>query len=618
MRWALVVLVLLAAAFAATPASAATRFRACPEKDAPRCTTVKVPLDRSGALGGTIGLHVERWNALRERRQGALFALAGGPGQSATAAFGEDGFSTLAAGLRDRDLIVFDQRGTGRSGALDCPGVEKALREYDLERESAAAEACARRLGARRPLFTTRESVADIEAVRRALGLERISIYGVSYGTKVALAYAKRYPNRIERLVLDSVQSLEGPNTLYLDTFAAMRRVFPALCRDGACPFTLDPVADLSALVARLGEQRLAGFVVDARGRPRRRSMGRFELFTLALSGDFSPPLRAAMPAAVRSALDGDAAPLLRLVRDATGGAALPPFAATPGVERLSNGLFVATTCEESVFPWGRTSSPAERSAQAQATAEGLPESAFTPFDRPAALDNELLRLCLRWPTGPVAPDLMGGALPDVPALLLSGEDDLRTPVEEAERVAAELPGATLVRVPATGHGLLSQGARCVEVALKRFFTGRRVDPRCRQERVDPPAPYLPDSLAEVAPTPGVAGDIGRTLAAVGLTLRDVEEQSEAYERGGGLRGGRFLNRPLAGGVELRKVVVVPGVEVSGPLDFTDDFQLEGSFEVTGSGVTGTVRLGPDGLLSGRLGGRRVKSPPGTGPAVEP
>ena len=90
---------------------------------------------------------------------------------------------------------------------------------------------CAAALGPRRGLLHDRRHVEDMEAIRRELGVERIAIYGTSYGTKVALAYALRYPAHVERLVLDSVVEADGPDPLYRDTFAATPRALRALCR---------------------------------------------------------------------------------------------------------------------------------------------------------------------------------------------------------------------------------------------------------------------------------------------------------------------------------------------------------------------------------------------------
>src|SRR5262249_33924190 len=156
--------------------------------------------------------------------------------------------------------------------------------------------------------------------------------------------------------------------------------------------------------------------------------------------------LRAAFPGAVHSALDGDAAPLLRLRRRAFEVDAEPP-----PPRALSTAVYAATTCEEAPLPWSRATppDPAERHAQAAARAATILDSAFAPFDRATALASDTLDLCERWPQAPAAPDFGPGPLPDVPVLMVEGEDDLRTPVENAERTAQLFPHARVLVAPA-------------------------------------------------------------------------------------------------------------------------------------------------------------------------
>src|SRR4029450_11945285 len=103
----------------------------------------------------------------------------------------------LPALARAYTVIGFDQRGTGASGVLRCPELERDGRL----RSASAAEQCARRLGPKRAFYTTPDSVADMEAIRRAVGAPRLTLFGISYGTKLALAYAREHPDRVERLI---------------------------------------------------------------------------------------------------------------------------------------------------------------------------------------------------------------------------------------------------------------------------------------------------------------------------------------------------------------------------------------------------------------------------------
>jgi pimeloyl-ACP methyl ester carboxylesterase len=603
-RLAAALLAVAATAFAllgAPAAEARLRFERC-TGFVPQCARLAVPLDRSGATPGRVSLFVGRFRARERPRRGAVFTLAGGPGQSATAAFGGDGLGVLGRALRRRDLIVFDQRGTGRSGLLRCRALERA----DLFDAGPAAGACARRLGARRHHYTTRASVDDIEAIRRELGVPRITLYGTSYGVKVALGYALTYPGNVERLLLDSVVEPDGLDPFYLPSLAAVPRVLRALCGTRCSSFTRDPLADLGALVRRMAPRPLRGYAVDRRGRRRSARLTRGELFLILLGGDFDPQLRAAFPGAVRAALDGDAAPALRLKRRAfSDGGPLP-------ARLISVTLFAATICEETPFPWARTAAPdpAERRRLAAAALTSIPAGAFLPFDRGTTLQNDLLQLCDQWTAAPAAPSFGPGPLPDVPVLLLAGEDDLRTPVENARRVAARFPRSRLLVASATGHSALAgESTGCLERAVVRFLRNQPVPRRCRRARRPvPPLPPPPRRLRDVQPTAGVRGVRGRALGALALTLRDVaEDLSYTDLAGGGLRGGRYRFDDDST-LNLRRVAFVPGVRVSGRLRLFSFRRQRGQVRLSGPAT-------PDGLLlvrgrriSGRLGGRPVSA----------
>jgi pimeloyl-ACP methyl ester carboxylesterase len=610
-RAALVLPVLVAGLASAAPADAALRFERCGSYGF-ACARLGVPLDRSGVVPGRVSLLVKRVRA-RERGGASrppLVLLAGGPGQSATEAFGGDALGFLYAAYRSRDLIVFDQRGTGRSGLLRCRRLERA----NLLEAGAAAGACARRLGARRAFYTSRDSTDDIEAIRREVGAQRIALFGTSYGTKTALAYARRYPSRVERMVLDSVVEPDGPDPFYLDALGAVPRVLRSLCRR-RCDWTPDPVADLASLVERIARRgALRGRVVDPGGRRRSGRLTRLDLFTILVAGDFDPALRAAFPGAVRAGLGGDAAPLLRLRRRAFAVDAEPP---PPRL--LSAAVYAATTCEEAPLPWARTTppDPGPRHAQAAARAATIADASFEPFDRETMLRSDTLALCERWPHAPVAPDPGPGPLPNVPVLFVEGEDDVRTPVENARRTAASFPRSRLVVAPATGHSAIgSDFSGCALRAFARFIQLRPVPRTCpRVRRLFSPTPPPPRRLGAVRRLAGTSGIRGRVLAAVTLTLRDVAEDSltelifDPYDpdiaRGGGLRAGRYR---IDGdnSLELHGVAFVPGVRVSGRLEHFGERRQRGVLRVGG-------RAGPGGRLvvrrqsvSGRLGGRRV------------
>jgi pimeloyl-ACP methyl ester carboxylesterase len=585
---------LIAGLTAAAPAEAELRFKRCGEVGF-RCARMSVPLDRSGQVSGRVSLFVKRLPAQRRATRPPLVALAGGPGQSASAAFGFDSLASFGHALLHRDLIVVDQRGSGRSGLLRCPRLERS----NILRASAAAADCAKRLGPRRAFYTSRDTADDLDAVRGQLGAAKLALLGVSYGTRTATAYALRHPTRVDRMVLDSVVEPDGPDALYRSSFAGIPRVLAELCGRACARLGLDPESDIRALIQRFERGPLTGRVVDTRGRRLKQRIERFGLFSVLLSGDFEPALRADLPGALRSAVRGDAAPLLRLKRRSF---ALEGDPIEPRL--LSTALYAATTCEEAKLPWSRGAPFADRRRQAAEAAASDPDTAFAPFDRQTALLSDIVDLCLRWPESPVAPTPGPGPLPDVPTLLVEGEDDLRTPIEAARGVGAQLPRARLLVVGGVGHSPLSADVTgCAASQLSRFLGGRLTRSRCHGRRPAPTAP-APRSLAATPPARGVPGRRGRVAGAVALTLADVGEDAVSVIHGGGLRGGRYRIVGL-GTLELSKVSYVPGIRISGRIRNFGGAQ-RGTVRIAGPrGARGRLRI-RRARFSGRIGGRRV------------
>src|SRR2546423_8800762 len=249
-------MILLAAA--PSPAAAATRFRACPDSDEWLCAKVTVPLDRSGTEPGSVNLVAERLRG-RSGAKTAVMGFPGGPG-AATLSGRSGWLHDLGPSLGGRDLLLFDQRGTGRSDYLECGLFVGILPPLAITRLASAKsiERCANKLGKRRAFYTTRETVEDVEAVRQAAGVDKLVLVGVSYGTRTALAYAAAHPDHVEKLILDSVVSPQGVSPYLLDTLRAVPRVLDELCRGGGCDgITADPVGDLHALMAQLAAHPL-------------------------------------------------------------------------------------------------------------------------------------------------------------------------------------------------------------------------------------------------------------------------------------------------------------------------------------------------------------------------
>jgi pimeloyl-ACP methyl ester carboxylesterase len=635
---------LLTVAATAPPAQATTlTFAPCPSGAGLACATLSVPLDRSGAVTGAVGLSVERLQAGTTPSRTAVLALAGGPGQAALP-LAQATAKLIAPALGTRDLLVFDQRGTGSSGPLACSALEGA---EALGAIGPAFERCAQQIGARRGSYTTQESVADIEAIRQATGYEKLVLFGVSYGTKVALEYAERYPQRVEALVLDSVVPPERTDPFSVSMFQAMKPVFEELCSAQACAgITSNPLGDIARLAARLQKHALSGYVYDGVGRRHRSTLSNVDLLNLIGAGDLNPALRALLPASVQSALRGDPTPLLRLnllseglipnlpgtpLRSSGGiDRSLPgtPLASSEGIDKSLPGtplassdgidepLFVDTTCEEASFPWQRSAPPKTRLAEALGALHALPASDFYPFDASAEWADSVLPGCAQWPNVAPAPAAVA-PLPSAPTLILSGAQDLRTPTSGAEAVAARIPGAQLVIVPYTGHSVLGTDfSGCAQQAVKEFFSSETAQ-RCPTTTQNPfaPTPITPTKLTLVKAVGGLAGRTGSTLAVTLDTIIDLERQvigatlqaEQELPSGssfGGLRGG--FAQITASSLRLHRLSFVNGVQLTGTFAVEHGHLRPANIQVEGSqAARGTVRIGASTRVSGTLGGLR-------------
>jgi pimeloyl-ACP methyl ester carboxylesterase len=603
LRRAALLLAVLTLVPAASAHATAPRWRACSNAPGFSCTVLGVPLDRTGRLPGRVHLHVA------ELRGGArpgrvLIALSGGPGQST---IGAAPFvaQALTPALRRYRLVVLDQRGTGASDVLRCPALQRLSLLEVLSPQRAAA--CANLIGPRRDAYSTTDSVDDLEAVRRALGVEKIALQGTSYGTYVAVQYARRYPQHVDRLILDSVVGPAGVDPLLLDSYGAVTRVLGTeICGAGACRgIDADPVGDLRALASRTETRALHGRLVGHDGRPHAAKIGAIALVSVLFASDLNPHLQAALPAALRSGALGDAAPLLRLMRPAAGG----PLS----LSDLSAGLNAATTCDDTALDYPLSSPVAERPQRIRDAVAAADAARLGPFSRALVARTSVDEQCRLWPPGTPAPQSTG-PLPDVPALVLSGRTDLRTPTENARAIAALLPHATLVTVPGNGHDEIdTDQSGCVARALRRWIGGRPVGAACAStSNAVPPQPFAPTRLARLAPAPGTAGARGRVLAAALGAVNDARQTyltatdaGFADDSGGGLRAGFWR---LAGdsGLAMHGVAWIPGVRVSGVVSSRLG-RYAGHLRVSAPhGLGGRLTFDVHRGITGVLGGRRV------------
>ena len=572
------------------PAHAALKFRSCADFAGVRCATLDVPLDRANTMPGTIPLRIARSG----RTSGpTLMYLSGGPGGAGVSEMLRvlSGIPRLERRFR---LIGFDQRGTGRSGLLRCPRLEKDVHL----RDTGAAEECAQRLGPARRFYTTAESVEDMEAIRRELGVAKLTLFGISYGTELALAYARAYPQRVQRLILDSVVDPDDRDPFATAIFRAiapsLRSLCPARCRG----LSDDPGGELGRLVAQLRAQPLQAFAYDRLGRSHRVDVTPTALYDLLLVTDYLPSLRAAVPAAVRAGLNGDGAPLARLIRASR---ALEGY----GSPREFSVARYATVCETTPLPWDPGTPVELRAAATQQRLGALAPDAFAPFDAAIVTEDEI-DLCLRWPDVPrPAAAVTPPPYPAVPTLILQGHEDLRTPPEASRNVASRIPGARRIVIRGVGHATVSDPRTCATDAILRFVSGRTPPRTCRRVGTGVPAVASPPrTFGELRAVRGYPRTVGRTLRAVLATLDDLElvlSPMTLPSEGGGLRGGSWAIQGQR--LRLRDYQAVTGVTVSGGGDLTRSLTLRiGGTEA----AAGTLVLDRRGL-TGRLDGKRVR-----------
>lgn len=606
-RLSLLLLVAASALGAAAPSAHAQAYGPCPDAgyEAFQCATLPVPLDRTGAVGGAVNLFVRRLQATPgTQTPTALVALAGGPGQAATP--GAVSFATaLAPGLKARDLLVFDQRGTGRSGRLQC----RAL--LSSRTTVASTTRCANEIGPARGAYRTADSVDDLEALRAAGGYEKLALYGVSYGTKVAMDYAAKYPSRVESLILDSVVPPEGPDPLQQSSFLSVRGVIGELCSANRCKgITPGTLNDIRTLIRR--GRSVRGTLVSPSGRKTRLRVAPSYLFDILVSGDLNPAWRALFPAAVRSAVAGDGTPLVRLAAASLGASGSVGAFQRPEDQGVNSVLFLTTICEEGRLPWSRGAGTNQRATEATAALRAVPSTTWSPFTRTVAAQSGFLGQCLGWPTASPAP-AAPGPLPAVPTLILNGTADLRTPASDAQQVAGRIPGAQLITVPNTGHSVIGGDASgCARAAIAGFFNGQGATPCPPSDPVARPTARAPRSLSSLPTTGRLTGRVGRTMTAILRTQQDVlvqglgESLQGARSKFGGLRGGTVTSTRTA--LTLNNVVVIPGVRVSGriPSEGNATFRVRRS----GGAASGSVSISAQGIITGRLGGRAVRLVP--------
>ncbi len=470
---AFVVTLLSAGPGAAVPVSTTPgiAWRAC--GDGFQCGTLTVPLD-DATPDRTIDLAVIRARARRPKtRIGSLVLNPGGPGVPAVA-FLRSITASLPGAVRDRfDLVAFDPRGVGDSNPIECAASLDPLFDQSFEPATSAdrqalddaatavAQECAARNDDLLAHVGTADAVRDLERLRVALGDDRLSYLGYSYGTFLGASYAQAHPDRVRAFVLDGPVD---PSLSARDTTLAQARGFEHALDDfladcsahRGCAFHHDGHAEAAydALRARAGRTPLAADDPDVRTL----NQTRFDaavLQQLYLGRAAWPGLAGALAAADA----GDASTLLAGADNFVGRDA-------QGHDDHVLEAFWAVSCLDGPVVTGLdAAADLERAAVAVAPRLG------------AFIVNNSLP-CSVWPVSPLppAPRLTAKGAP--PILVIGTTEDPATPLPQARSLASTLARGRLLIAAGEQHTSFDNGNECVDATVTRYLVARRVPPR--------------------------------------------------------------------------------------------------------------------------------------------
>jgi pimeloyl-ACP methyl ester carboxylesterase len=559
----------------------------CPGVDL-TCERMTVPIDHERPEAGTMRVVFGRHEAEDERR-GTLVIATGGPGSSGLEA-APYYLGILPPALLDRfDVVFFDQRGVGRSSALDCRLAELAIPRPDARDEPSPAYETATAAwvtscldeadvddAAALAAYDTWSVADDIEAYRRHVAAETIHIYGESYGTEVAQHYAARYPNRVAGLVLD------GPVDTALDGFAFIEGQLGAFwdvtldslsacAEDPACTSELGerPVDAWTALLDELAAApRSVDYAISAT-ETSLRELTLYDVATMTLAMMYAEYERMLFLRALADAADGDSVPMLTLGYLLTGvdPATLEPLVGPP----RATALFYAIRCRNYADVADRSAGVDGLRRVHAALAEAGNRYADLVWDDLACLHGftELGSAVER--PGPPSGDFS--------TLVLTATADPATPAAWAEGIAAEASDGYLIRTVGGRHVTFGSGLRCPDDLVIDFLMydelPRDVETECEGYVIEPYMPRLQDSLAAYA-------DVGEALVAL---EQELFSRPEYY-----LWDGTATGVPCehGGWVSLR-------------WDGADAFRLEDCQLFEGWPLSGTIRYGVDGKTTMKL-----------------
>jgi pimeloyl-ACP methyl ester carboxylesterase len=403
-----------------------------------RCGAATVPADWAKPDGRTLEIWFALVPAPSGTSTGVTVPFHGGPGE-AISEFAEL-YLALVPALPDRDTLLVDLRGNGRSGRLGCPTLDTAQWIADGQEQVNRVGRCGREVGAARDDYTTVSSVLDVEAIRRALNLPKPSLLGVSYGTWPVQTYAALFPDLMQAAVIDGITPFDHDpwGRSYTD---AMQRVLRLRCERTTLCDPAEADARVRAVAANLAAQP-----VPFPNSYRLLTEGTFSgVSAFAIQYAFADYLTA-----IDRALDGDYGPLLALTEAIT---ALTPPTPLGGGRALS----AVVACNEYSAPFDLDHTLAKRTADFERRLAELPDDASGWFSKQGWVDSALeqVNFCLEYPKPGFSSKLRppyDGPFPTVPVLMLNGDVDLQTPLEMAERATQDWPNSVFLTIEDAPH----------------------------------------------------------------------------------------------------------------------------------------------------------------------
>ncbi|MET8763862.1 alpha/beta hydrolase [Lentzea sp. NPDC004782] len=458
---ALVPVVAMSVLAGAGEASAAPAWSPCQEGKPGECATVQVPVDWNNPSGEKVGVAIGRLKATEpEHRIGVLFVAPGGPGGSGIDLFVLGDNKLTTGELRKRfDIVTWDQRGVGRSNEVRCsaeilsrrpgdyPANEQQYRNLVAYNAELGAD-CRKHTG---PLFDhldTTNVVRDLDAVRGALGEEKISLFGSSYGSQVAQQYAESFPARLRAVTIGSNldHSITSPGHYLATATADLEASFNAFAdwcaRTANCPLHGQ---DVRARWDALHAKAEAGTLTDPDNGQALSAEGlRGEL----LGAMFTPSSRwYAFATRLRSLAAGTK----------TGAAAT---SGTTAAEELGANSYQAIWCED--WKW-RVDGYRELRALREQAAALAPHTKLSPFWNDVAT-------CLGWPAEVTNPQHRLSISNAPKILIMTSAADVAAPHAWNVAVSQQISNSVLLTYDGVGHGQYTLSS-CARAHVDRYLT---------------------------------------------------------------------------------------------------------------------------------------------------